>query len=365
MAIDSKSTKVLSALKPSKIILPIAVGLGVTAYLIVLDDSIKWDEVWTSVSNANLLWVFMAFFALVARDAGYVYRIRNLTNKELTWTGSIYVILLWEFASALTPSVVGGTAVVMFIINKEGIPFGKSLAYVMLTAVLDNLFFVCASIFVIFSGINAFPELNLNMAGWDAKLPVETIFIVSATLIATYTGLMIFGLFVKPQALKWLFVKATYNRFLKKFRKTAIRNGDDIILASQMLKGMTAKYWAKAILSTTFIWSARYLIVNFLIAAFTNTSFTEHVIIFARSVVMWIVMLLSPTPGSAGVADIFFPEFYTEFTNTAGLAVVVGLCWRLLTYYLYLILGVIALPKWVGRVFGQKTADKTIETEQK
>ncbi len=364
MAIDSKSTKALSALKPSKIILPIAVGLGVAVYLIMSDDSIKWDEVWASISNANLVWVFMAFFALIARDAGYVYRIKNLTNKELSWTGSVYVILLWEFASALTPSVVGGTAVVIFIINKEGIPFGKSVAYVMLTAVLDNLFFVFASIFVIFSGISAFPELSLDMVGSEAKLPVETIFAVSAGLIATYTGIMIFGLFFKPQALKWLFVKATHNRFLKRFRETAIRNGDDIILASQMLKGMTVKYWTKAIVSTAFIWSARYLIVNFLIASFTSTSLTEHIMIFARSVIMWIVMLLSPTPGSAGVAEFTFPTFFGEFTETAGLAVVVGLCWRLLTYYLYLILGVIALPKWVGRVFGKKTADKTIKTEK-
>ena len=42
----------------------------------------------------------------------------------------------------LLPLVVGGTAVAIFILNREGLSFGKSIAYAWLTAVLDNLFFV-------------------------------------------------------------------------------------------------------------------------------------------------------------------------------------------------------------------------------
>jgi len=352
---DNKSSKILESLKPSKIILPLTVGLGVIIYLFASDDNLKWADIVTNVQNASIWWVLGAFLALFARDAGYVYRIRHLTNKELSWLSSIYVIILWEFASALTPSVVGGTAVVIFIINKEKIPFGKSLAYVMLTAVLDNLFFVLAAAFVIF--FNAFPELSLNMVGSDSKLPVQTIFTVSAVLIAAYTFVMIFGLFVKPKALKWLLVNATYNRFLRGFREAAIRNGNDIILASKQLRGMTRNYWLRAIISTIFIWSARYLIVNCLIAAFTDVNFMDHVMIFSRHVIMWIVMLLSPTPGSAGVAEATFPSFFGDFAGNFSLAV--GLFWRLLTYYAYLILGIIFFPRWVARTFGKKEASKT------
>ena len=353
---DKKSSKVLDSLKPSRIILPMTVGLGVVLYLFISDDSLKWDDIVENVSNANIWWIVLALFALAARDSGYIYRIRNLTNKELSWLGSTYVVILWEFASALTPSVVGGTAIIVFIINKENIPFGKSLAYVMLTAVLDNLFFVFASIFVIFFGIDAFPSLNLDMVGANTKVPVRTIFTVSAVLIGLYTSLMSFGLFAKPQALKWLMVKATDNRFLKRFQSIAIKNGNDIILASKELRGMTVKYWLKAILSTIYIWSARYLIVNCLIAAFANVDLGDHIMIFSRHVIMWIVMLISPTPGSAGVAEATFPSFFGEFAGSFSLAV--GLFWRLLTYYAYLIIGIIFLPRWVARTFGKKSKEK-------
>ncbi|MGB0522780.1 MAG: lysylphosphatidylglycerol synthase transmembrane domain-containing protein [Flammeovirgaceae bacterium] len=355
---DKKSSKALESLKPSRVIIPIIIGLGVVVWMFVTDEEMKWEQVVHDIKNANIAWIALAIVALFARDIGYIYRIRYLTNKELSWISSIYVIILWEFASALTPSVVGGTAVVAFIISKENIPFGKSLAYVMLTAVLDNLFFVVASLTVILLQVDAFPSIKLDMIGVDGVLPVENIFIISVSLIALYTFLMVFGIFGKPQAVKWLFAKVTANRFLRRFHKAAVKSGDDIILASSQLKGMDLKYWIRAIMSTIFIWSARYLIVNFFIAAFSDVNFTDHIIIFARHLIMWIVMLLSPTPGGAGFAEGAFPTFFEDFTGPSATAhataVTIALTWRLLTYYLYLILGVIFLPRWVARVFKVK-----------
>lgn len=359
---DNKSSKALESLKPSRIIIPILIGLGAVAYMFISDDEMKWDQIVSDIKGANILWVILAVLALFARDIGYIYRIRYLTNKELSWLSSIYVIILWEFASALTPSVVGGTAVVAFVISKEKIPFGKSLAYVMLTAVLDNLFFVVASLCVILFQIDAFPSIQLDMVGVEGELPVQNIFIISVGLIAFYTLFMIFGIFGKPQFVKWLFIKITNNRLLKRFQQAAIKSGDDIILASKELKGMSFSYWVRAILSTIFIWSARYLIVNFLIAAFTSdVSFADHIIIFARHLIMWIVMLLSPTPGGAGIAEGAFPTFFSDYAGGFSTAVTVALTWRLLTYYLYLILGAIFVPRWVARVF--KASPESSEKE--
>ena len=58
---------------------------------------------------------------VVIRDLGYMYRIRVLTDKYLSWRKSFDVIMLWEFASALTPSVVGGSGIAIFILNREKI----------------------------------------------------------------------------------------------------------------------------------------------------------------------------------------------------------------------------------------------------
>ena len=71
-----------------------------------------------------------------------MYRIRLLTDKVINWRKSFDVIMLWEFTSAISPSIVGGTAVALFIINKEGVNTGKSTSIVLITALLDELFYV-------------------------------------------------------------------------------------------------------------------------------------------------------------------------------------------------------------------------------
>ena len=50
--------------------------------------------------------------------------------------------MLWEFSSAVTPGIVGGTGVALYILNKEGLSVGKSTSTVMLTALFDQLFYM-------------------------------------------------------------------------------------------------------------------------------------------------------------------------------------------------------------------------------
>ncbi|MBX2842597.1 MAG: flippase-like domain-containing protein [Flammeovirgaceae bacterium] len=350
---DAKSSKVLKSINPTKIILPILIGLVVMVYLIYnISKELDFEDVVDSIKNAKLHWIFLAIIVLLIRDWGYIVRIRHLTDKKLDWIASLFVIVLWEFASAVTPSVVGGTAVVVFIINKEGIPFGQSLAYVMLTAVLDNMFFVIASLLTfIIVPFEIFPAITDNFTIFGMAVSVKGAFFISVTLIALYTLLMIYGLFVRPRAFKWVLIKLTGNRILKKWRKDAIQWGTEVISASEILLEKKSKYWTKAILSTIFIWSARYLMLNCLIAAFTDINIADHFLIFGRQIVMWIVMLISPTPGSAGTAEFVFPLFFSEFFTIAAFSAVVAIFWRLFTYYAYLGLGVFFLPRWIRRVF--------------
>ncbi|MEH0156677.1 lysylphosphatidylglycerol synthase transmembrane domain-containing protein [Limibacter armeniacum] len=364
---DTKSQEMLKSLSPKKIFLPMVVGLGAIIYLMATDEKMDFDKVIEAFKNINIWWVVAAFLVLFVRDAGYMYRIRHLTSEALDWSSSFFVILLWEFASAITPSVVGGTAVAVFIINQEKVAFGKSLAYVMLTAVLDNLFFVLASFAVIFLAKgDIFPDDAKSLVIMGYELNLEQIFLVSVGLIAVYTVLMSWGLFFGPHSFKRLLAKITSNKLLRRWRRSAIRSGNEMIIASKELKGHTAGYWVKAIVSTIFIWSARYLMLNCIINAFLHVnlfdmSFDEvytQFLIFARQIIMWIVMLISPTPGSSGTAEYFFGEFFEEFLG-AGLVLAVALLWRLFTYYAYLVVGVFVIPRWITRIFKRRQTVKT------
>src|SRR5574344_2715209 len=47
-----------------------------------------------------------------------------------------------EFCSSVSPSMVGGSAFALLFINAAGVKLGKSTAIVMLTALLDELFYI-------------------------------------------------------------------------------------------------------------------------------------------------------------------------------------------------------------------------------
>ena len=351
MKLDNK--KIFETLNPNKVWIPVLIGLGIVFFMFYLDPNVNTKTL-KGVFDASVWGVVIAVFLILCRDVGYIYRIREITDRQLTWVRAIYVIILWEFASAVTPSIVGGTAVAVFILNKEGIKLGKAIAYVMVTAILDNLFFVIgAPIILFFAKGNIFPASRVMEMKLGRSL--EVLFWTSYGLYAFYSLVMALALFFKPRVFKWALLKIYSIKWLRKWKHSANEYGNQIIEASKELIGKNYKYWFTIIGATIFIWSSRYLMLNALIGAYDSLTLNEHIIIFARQVIMWIVMMISPTPGSSGTAEFFFAQFFAQFLS--GYTFVTSILWRLLSYYPYLLLGAIFLPRWIKQVFFKKKED--------
>ena len=73
-----------------------------------------------------------------------------------------------------------------------------------------------------------------------------------------------------------------------------------------------------------------------------------HAAVWARQLLLWIVLSVSPTPGSSGAAELGLPAFLGDLTGFAYLAAVVIL-WRTATYFIYLVAGAFVLPEWLVR----------------
>ena len=125
------------------------------------------------------------------------------------------------------------------------------------------------------------------------------------------------------------------------------------MITSEALKGKKKDFWVKAFAATFFSWTARYWVVNFMLLAFLEVN--DHFLIYGRQLVMWVIMLISPTPGGSGVAELAFSGFLGEFT--LGLGVMFALLWRLISYYPYLFIGSIVLPNWLKRVYSNKKSN--------
>ena len=341
------SEKVLRIFSWKRIGLAVLIGLLGASYLLWTNFDIKAFEV-VQWSGSSFIWLFVAVLMMATRDVAYMYRIRVLTDYKLTWRRSFDVIMLWEFASALTPSVVGGSGGALYIVHKEGITVGKSTAVVMGTALMDELFYILTVPFVIFLvGFSDLFPVSLEKSFLGIRLGTIGLFVLGYFFILILTSIIGYAVFINPRGFKSILLSIFKLKFLNRWRYGAIQVGNDIMTTSQELKGKPVSFWAKAFGATLFSWTARYWVVNFMILAFLPVS--DHLLIYGRQLVMWVIMLISPTPGGSGVAEIAFSGFLGDFT--LGLAATFALLWRLISYYPYLFIGSIVLPYWLKRVY--------------
>ena len=300
------------------------------------------------------LWVVLACSMMVLKVAMYMYRIRSLTDKELSWKQAFNVIAVWEFASSLTPGVVGGAALAMFILNREKIALGKATAMVMITTMFDNLFFLLAIPIVYFLiGQSTFFSPIDGKEMFGLEFGVEGLFWLAYGFVFFFFMFLFVGLLIKPVMVKNALKSVFSIPFLRRWKQKALKTGEEIELASNALKGKSFSYWFKPFLATTIAWTGRFMVVNFIIQGFVSTSLADHFKLYARELGMWIIMLVSPTPGGSGVAEYSFTVFLGEFIPV-GTAIVFAILWRLISYYPYLFLGSMVLPRWISRT-GKRT----------
>lgn len=344
MQIEGKD--VLQRLNPKKIIWPMLIGLSVAAWLFYdnYDSKVFTQIDWTWHST---FWMILAGFSVFVRDLAYMIRIRVLTDNELTWYRSFIVIMLWEFSSALAPGIIGGGFLfAIFILNREGINLGKSITTITFTSFLDGVFLaVMAPVVYLLVGKEAlFSGVNVGQSSLGTSIFYS--FWVVYFIILAYKLFIAYALFINPYLIKKILTGICSFSVLKRFRKGAIETGDQLIIASNGLKDKNLKYWMLSLLATFASWTARYSIVNCLIHAFHGQTALSDLIVYGKQVIMGIIILLSPTPGGSGIAELMFTDFLGEFIHK-GLAPTLGILWRLISYYPYLIVGALILPRWI------------------
>jgi glycosyltransferase 2 family protein len=347
------SNSPLKSINNFKILIPILIGFVVIAFLFYDEfDITSFSQV--SFTYWTFFWLFMAFLMMIMRDLGYIIRLKILSNKELSWVKCIRIIFLWEFTSAITPSAIGGTSVALYYIHKEGITVGKSTAVVLATSFLDELYFILMFPLLILTiqSDKIFSIGNQSFEGFDFSNQFFYFAVLGYSFKLIFLLFVFYGLFINPYGLKKILTSIFKIKYLKKWQHKMDNIGEDIVMASKELKQQKITFWIKSFLATFISWTSRYWVVNCIFLAFFIVD--DHFLIFARQLVMWIMMLIMPTPGGSGFAEYVFSEFLGEFIPIVGFSAVIIILWRLITYYTYLIIGIIVLPSWLKKKYSKK-----------
>jgi glycosyltransferase 2 family protein len=344
----------ISKIRPRKIILPVVLGLAVIGWFISkeINTEVLSNLIFTWKS---VFWLFIAWLCMVFRDLGYIIRIRILTDNDLSWRQAFRVIMLWEFTSSISPSTIGGTAVAIVFLNKEGISVGKSTAVVMATSFLDELYFVLMlPLLLLIVGKDALFTTSLQGSGMSFLNELSLIATIGYSIIFLWVILVGYGLFLNPEGFSKLINKIFRFPPLKRWEESAKKAGNDIIESSHKLRGKPFLFWVKAMTATILSWTARYWVANAIIVAFFTIN--DHFLIFARQLATWVMMIISPSPGGAGFAELILGRYISDQIPAdpliaGGIALAIAIIWRIISYYPYLIIGALLVPGWIEKKF--------------
>jgi uncharacterized membrane protein YbhN (UPF0104 family) len=339
----------LKKISGKRIMIPAVIGLGVVAYMLYREfNPDAFEEI--TFTWATVFWLFAALFCMIMRDFGYMIRVRVLSDNQLSWRSAFRIIMLWEFTSAVTPSSVGGTSVALMYVHKEGISVGRSSAIVMATSLLDEIYFILMfPLMLLLVGTNKLFDIPDSPAWTNGIMLVA---LIGYGLKFVWVLALGYGLFFNPRGLSKLIFRIFHLPLLRRWKRGAAKAAVDIEISSAEMKSKKPRFWINALLSTFFSWTSRYWVVNCLFLAFFAVH--DHFLIFARQLVMWLALLITPTPGGSGVAEFMFKEFLGGFIPIAGLSIVIALLWRLVSYYPYLLIGTFIVPKWINDKFTGK-----------
>ncbi len=141
---------------------------------------------------------------------------------------------------------------------------------------------------------------------------------------------------------------------LKRWKEFCGKSRCEFLFSSDDLKHKTPAFWSKALLTTFLTWTSRYWLVNVILLAFFTVG--DHLIIFARQIVLWIMMIISPTPGGSGFAELILGRYISDMipvdtAHAGGVALAMALIWRMISYYPFLLAGALIIPGWIDRKF--------------
>jgi uncharacterized protein (TIRG00374 family) len=350
---NKSQQEVLESMRVSRIILPVLIGVGAVAYLLWRQfDPAEFARIdWTV---HTLFWILLAIALAVLRHVAYAHRLRVLSQGVFSWKKCIELIFIWEFSSAVSPTSLGGSAVAFFILAQEKLSTAKTATIVLYTIVLDSLFLLgtLPILFVLFGSSIMRPGANnfVEAGGWGFY------FLAAYTIMAAYSFVFYYGIFVNPRQLRRFLIWVTGISFLRRHRRGAAMLGDDMIVASEELRRHDWRFHLSVFASTSIAWIARFALLNCLINAFTSIplDFWTQFELYSRLETMFFIIAFSPTPGGAGLIEVLFGGFLTDYVDTPTISTTISTIWRLISYYVYLFAGAIIIPNWIRKLVNER-----------
>lgn len=275
-------------------------------------------------------------------------KIRYLADKVIGKMAAVRIALTWDFASAVTPSTIGGAPVATFAMTREGIQLGQSSAIMLYSVLLDQFWYALAVPILLVTGI------------YFQVLPEEIGLVGNVTMILIYTGLLLYGailaygLLINPSAIKKVVRVVFRLPFLKKHAEKMNTEAENLESYSRLLRKKPYTFVLKAFYLSTMTWLCKIALPVIVVLSLLPA---DEVLLTLRSLAMNLAFLVIPTPGGSGGVEGLFAIFLGPLIDRKAFIGLAVFAWRIITYYSSIGLGIFAMIWYVNDSVNQKLVD--------
>ena len=315
----------------------IAIVLAIVLYFSLKDN---YQEIISTIFKMNYLWILVAILFLIiyrlCTSLGHYYIIKA-NNGKVSYLKCFQINLMILFFHGVTPFAGGGQPMEIYFLHKEGISVTKATNITLQNFIVYQIALILTGLFaLIYNRIfNVFPNDNL------IKYLVVLGFLIN-TLVLVVTFILSFG----KKTNKFIIEKGIH--FLTKIKiikdEQKVQDKCQKYLQSFHDNAMELKKNKKIVAFTVLInilglmtlYSMPYPILRGM-----NVNINILKVVTAIAYVM-IIGSFVPIPGGTGGIEYSF-IFFFQYLISGSILHAAMLVWRLISYYLGMIFGAIAL----------------------
>jgi uncharacterized protein (TIRG00374 family) len=259
---------------------------------------------------------------------------------DISYFESIKIIISNLFLASITPSSAGGEPVRIHLLHKKGMSMGGATATVISERLFDAIFIlICVPFaFFVFKDIIDVDVIKIGLY-------------VGITLFIAVISIFFYAI-KNPEKLKSFLIflaRKTHKIFPIKTRKhethiieRIVTEVDNFHQSMTYFRKENKKGFFLAGVLTVLFWSSGFLIPSLILMGLgLNPFFIES---YSAQVLLIIIVLMPTTPGSSGIAEASGAILYAPLISQSLLGIFI-LLFRLVTYYMGLLVGAIFLYK--------------------
>lgn len=305
-------------------------------------------------SFQHLRWKRMHGFAIativmVLRLWFNAARIRLLSNNRLNWAAAWRTSVTWDFASAVTPSTIGGGPVASLAMTREQLTFGEATAIVLYCIMLEQI------LLLIIIPLTMIVAIFVDVVPPTAGLLGEGVMLAIYIALLLYAFLLSYSVLIRPSFLKNAVSFIFSLPFLNKYKSAMEAEAENLETYAIKLREKPRSFLLKAFLLSTLYWLAKVWIIAIVVLSMLPA---DVFITFIRSVAMTLAGMFIPTPGGSGGQEGLFYLFMDPLMTRAGFTALAVFMWRLISFYIVIAVGMMVMSWYMKQSLSKKDEER-------